>query len=155
MLRVILFVILPVLLQSFQLSKHVRMPTASFTGFNRNIKMLLSPHDIIDSLSTLSQLHPHIITDHIPSLLLSADDISAGSDVVTNTASAAVEAASPYSKIDKTGVIGFIASYVEIAIDGGHTLLQNLGVKYSYGFSIIIFTLFGKKMNIYYYVYFD
>jgi len=108
-----------------------------------NTKMLLSPHDIIDSFTSLSHLHPQLlINDHIPSFLLSLDDVT---EATTKSASAVVEAASPYSKIDKTGVIGFIASYVELAIDGGHSLLQSAGVKYSYGFSIIIFTLFGKK----------
>ena len=142
MLRVILFIVLPVFLQSFQLSKLNGLRT-SVSSRQMNTKMLLSPHDIIDSFTSLSHLDPQLlINDHIPSFLLSLDDVT---DATTKSASAVVEAASPYSKIDKTGVIGFIASYVELAIDGGHSLLQSVGVKYSYGFSIIIFTLFGKK----------
>ena len=138
MLRFILFIVLPVLLQSFQLPK---LRTSVLSSRQMNIKMLLSPHDIIDSFTSLSHLHPQLINDHIPSFLLSLDDTT---EAVANSASAAAEAVSPYSKVDKTGVIGFIASYVEGAIDGGHSLLQSVGLKYSYGFSIIIFTLFGK-----------
>ena len=149
MLRVILFIVLPVLLQSFQLSKLHNLRTSVLSSRQKNVQMLLSPHDIIDSFTSLSHLHPQLISDHISSsFLLSVDDVTGVTDAATNSASVVVEAASPYSKVDKTGVIGFIASYVEGAIDGGHSLLQTLGVKYSYGFSIIIFTLFGKKYYI-------
>jgi hypothetical protein len=59
-------------------------------------------------------------------------------------AEATQEAVSPYSKVDKTGFIGFIATYVEEAIDLGHSLFTSLGIKNSYGYAIIVFTCFGK-----------
>jgi hypothetical protein len=56
----------------------------------------------------------------------------------------AAPAASIYSKIDKTGFIGTCADYIEQAIDLSHTLFVNLGIKNSYGFSIILFTFLSK-----------
>lgn len=56
------------------------------------------------------------------------------------------ENASPYSKVDKTGFIGFFATGIEIAIDFGHDMINKLGVKNSYGFSIILFTILGKYL---------
>jgi adenylosuccinate lyase len=51
-------------------------------------------------------------------------------------------AASPYSKVDKTGFIGFFATYIELAIDAAHTLMQNIGFgKNTYSYSIMLFTL--------------
>lgn len=58
------------------------------------------------------------------------------------------EAVSTYSKIDKTGPIGFLANLIEQAIDLSHSALQGAGVQYSYGFSIIIFTLFIKAITL-------
>jgi len=49
-----------------------------------------------------------------------------------------------YSKVDKTGFIGFFATYIEMAIDFGHRTLQSAGLQYTYGASIILFTLLGK-----------
>lgn len=110
------------------------------------MRMLLSPHDIIDTFSSLGHFDPQTIGDHLPSFLLSVDDASTSA---TTAASAVVEAASPYSKVDKTGVIGFIATYVEAAIDAGHVLMQKVGIQYSYGFSIMLFTLFGMSFSPY------
>ena len=56
----------------------------------------------------------------------------------------AEEAASVYSKVDKTGFIGFIADGIEKIIDFGHETLKQTGLKSTYGFSIIAFTIFGK-----------
>ena len=57
-------------------------------------------------------------------------------------------AASIYSKIDKTGFIGTCADYIEQAIDLSHSLFLNLGIKNSYGFSIILFTFLSKCLII-------
>lgn len=148
MQRVILFIILPVLLESFQFSSRLNARTTSVTQ-SRHMRMLLSPHDIIDSFSSLGHFDPQTIGDHLPSFLLSADDASTSG----TAASAVVEAASPYSKVDKTGVIGFIATYVEAAIDAGHVLMQKVGIQYSYGFSIMLFTLFGMSFSPFYLIY--
>lgn len=51
----------------------------------------------------------------------------------------AEEAVSMYSKVDKTGFIGFFATYIEEAIDLGRSVVG------SYGVSIILFTVLGKK----------
>ena len=56
----------------------------------------------------------------------------------------AAPAVSMYSKVDKTGFIGTCASYIEQAIDLSHELFLKLGVKNSYGFSIILFTFLSK-----------
>ena len=53
-------------------------------------------------------------------------------------------AASIYSKVDKTGFIGTCADYIERAIDLSHELFLKLGIKNSYGFSIILFTFLSK-----------
>lgn len=45
-----------------------------------------------------------------------------------------------YSKVDKTGFIGFIATYMEEAIDLGRSVLG------SYGVPIILFTLIGELL---------
>jgi YidC/Oxa1 family membrane protein insertase len=60
----------------------------------------------------------------------------------------AEEAVSAYSKVDKTGFIGFIATYVEIAIDAFHSGLQSVGVQNSYGYSIMAFTLLVKLITL-------
>lgn len=51
---------------------------------------------------------------------------------------------SPYSKIDKTGFIGFFANIIEISIDFGHDIIKKIGVENSYGYAIILFTILGK-----------
>lgn len=56
----------------------------------------------------------------------------------------AAPAASIYSKIDKTGFIGTCADYIEQAIDLSHSLFVSLGIKNSYGFSIILFTFLSE-----------
>jgi hypothetical protein len=49
------------------------------------------------------------------------------------------EAVSLYSKVDKTGFIGFFATYIEEAIDFGQRVVG------SYGVAIILFTVLGKR----------
>ena len=89
---------------------------------------MLSPHEVIDPLL---QLHSHGL-DLSHSFLLSDGE------------PVAAEAVSLYSKVDKTGFIGFLANYVEIVIDFTHNVIKGLGVENSYGFSIILFTILSK-----------
>lgn len=105
-------------------------------------------HDtFIQSISSLDHLAPflHAKLESLPHLqhgfLISDDSLAATPDSLAPAA-----AVSPYSKVDKTGFIGGIATYVEYAIDGGHNLLKGLGLKYTYGYAIILFTVFGKKL---------
>ena len=51
---------------------------------------------------------------------------------------------SPYTKVDKTGFIGGIADVMERAIDLSHDLMQKLGIKDTYGYSIVLLTIFSK-----------
>lgn len=55
----------------------------------------------------------------------------------------AEEVVPAYAKIDKTGVIGFIATYIEVAIDAGKSVFTSMGVEQGYGISIILFTMLG------------
>lgn len=51
-------------------------------------------------------------------------------------------AVSPYSKLDKSGPIGFLATFVEAGIDLAHNGLSGMGMtSNTYGISIILFTL--------------
>ena len=93
------------------------------------------------------------INDHMNSLFVAAEFIGhtklhALQPVGTfiTAAEEAAEAVSPYTKVDKTGFIGFFASIIEQGIDFGHVLIQQAGVKNTYGFSIILFTLLSKCM---------
>lgn len=61
---------------------------------------------------------------------------------------AVTEAVSPYSKIDKTGPIGFLGGVIEQAIDGIHNLLHSAGIEYTYGFAIIFFTLCVRALTL-------
>jgi hypothetical protein len=82
--------------------------------------MLINPFDLMDPSS-------HHLND-MNLLLISAE-----------------EAVSVYSKVDKTGFIGFLATYVELAIDLGHNIFGSLGLKNNYGYSIIVFTFLSKS----------
>ena len=123
--------------------------------------MLLNPHDLIDPLINFHQnVHPALLDLH-HSFMLSEEDISTLTAKVieasksteqlqmdavqAQNAAVAAGEVSRYSVVDKTGFIGFIAENVENAIDFGHDMIKNIGVKNSYGFSIILFTFFGKK----------
>lgn len=56
----------------------------------------------------------------------------------------AEEVVPAYAKVDKTGIIGGIASYIEVVIDAGKGLFTSVGVEQGYGISIILFTMLGK-----------
>lgn len=64
---------------------------------------------------------------------------------VADAAAPAIEAVGGLYKVDKTGFIGFFADLIEQAITLIHELLTNIGLgKNTYGYSIVIFTLFSK-----------
>ena len=60
----------------------------------------------------------------------------------------AVKEVSTYSKVDKTGIIGFVASGIENVIDLFHNLLNGFGIEYTYGFSIILFTIIVRSLTL-------
>ena len=78
-----------------------------------------------------------------------SDDLSASAITTTTSTTDITEpvisdvAGSAYTKTDKTGVIGFFATYIELAIDFGHSMFNKIGIVNSYGYSIILFTLLG------------
>jgi len=109
----------------------------------------LSPIDIHDQLS--------IHSSHIDSIIHQLQHLNTHqsfflSDDITSTAAATSTtepittdiAASVYTKTDKTGVIGCFATYIELAIDFGHSMFNKIGIVNSYGYSIILFTLLGN-----------
>ena len=55
---------------------------------------------------------------------------------------------SRYSQVDKTGVIGFLASGIEQAIDLVHTVLKGAGLEYTYGIAIITLTCLIKAATL-------
>mmetsp|Transcript_148183 Transcript_148183/g.269258 ORF Transcript_148183/g.269258 Transcript_148183/m.269258 type:complete len:510 (-) Transcript_148183:11-1540(-) len=61
---------------------------------------------------------------------------------------AAAEEAGSFSKVDKSGPIGFIASLIEAGIDTAHTGLENAGIGSTYGISIILFTLLIRTVTL-------
>jgi hypothetical protein len=80
------------------------------------------------------------------SFTLADADVTA---IAPPVASAVPDAAvSIYSKVDKTGFIGACADILERAIDLSHDLMQKLGVKDTYGFSIILLTIFSKFVTL-------
>jgi hypothetical protein len=111
----------------------------------------LSPIDIHDQLSIIHSSHIDGVIHqlhHLQNSFFLSDDLSASA--ITTTSSTDVTepvisdvAASAYTKTDKTGVIGFFATYIELAIDFGHSMFNKIGIVNSYGYSIILFTLLG------------
>lgn len=93
-------------------------------------QLLPDLHDSVNHINTVTE-HLQLLQSLQHSLLLSVDET-------------ATEAVSAYSKVDKTGFIGFFATYIEIAIDFGRSIFQKVGVQNGYGFSIILFTMLGK-----------
>eukprot|EP01031_Cornospumella_fuschlensis_P029843 gene29843-36033_t len=70
------------------------------------------------------------------------------SSMLTNSWFLAEEAVSAYSKVDKSGFIGFFATYIEVAIDFGRNVFRGVGIQNAYGISIIMFTLFIKALTL-------
>lgn len=89
-------------------------------------------------VKSLKSVDIHSVTDSIKSL----------NHFDTSTFYTAAEQVSRYATVDKSGFIGGIATGIEIAIDAGHSLLNKVGVQYSYGFSIALFTLLIKAATL-------
>lgn len=90
------------------------------------------------------------LKDTLDVLLANPDSVVSlnhGASLLLADGSGAQAAISLYSKVDKTGFIGFFANYIEIAIDSGHRALQSVGMKNSYGAAIILFTLLSEYIN--------
>lgn len=90
--------------------------------------------------------------NHIVSEVAKTDFHSLHSTFNIADGDVAAAPASIYSKVDKTGFIGTCADYIEQAIDLSHTLFVNLGIKNSYGFSIILFTFLSKYFTCLYFL---
>jgi len=137
-MRLALFVLAAVLPASFGFRPHAQAGQlarrvargGSLQAFGEHVEgfqQLVSSMDVLLGHAQ-SQAASH-------TLLLADADVGATSSA----------AAGLYTKVDKTGAIGFLATYIELAIDFGHTTLQALGLKYTYGASIILFTLLGTS----------
>ena len=115
--------------------------------------MISEHHDtIVNLMPTVEHIHSHMEQSarhlqgmpHDRSLWL-ADGLFAK---VPEGAEEAAAASSPYTKVDNTGFIGNIASYIERAIDLGHSALNKVGVVNSYGFAICLFTVLVKAATL-------
>lgn len=142
MILVTALIVIIASVQAFRPSSTIRYQKTSFQRlqvslFAEHSEALVYTMGSMDTLvsSTQSMLHSlqHGVSN---SLLLSDENINAAS------------AASLYSKVDKTGFIGFFANYIEIAIDFGHRSLQATGLKDTYGASIILFTLMSTYQSL-------
>ena len=120
-------------------------------GRSRNIAVadisnIVHDHETISSsLTALQHMFQLPIHEHT-SVLQNSFNIAI--DDATLVPPEPVGEVSIYSKVDKTGFIGFFADYIEQAIDAGHRLIQALGVKSTYGYSIVLFTVFSKLVNL-------
>jgi YidC/Oxa1 family membrane protein insertase len=106
------------------LTKQSSLKARSLTPLN------FSPNELIDPVQHAAQ-HMDMHGNDMSSMLISAE-----------------AAVSAYSKVDKTGFIGFIATYVEVAIDAFHGGLTGVGIQNSYGYAIMAFTLLVKLVTL-------
>eukprot|EP01041_Mallomonas_annulata_P011526 gene11526-24114_t len=113
------------------------------TGF-RTFNRFTSHKAGYRSLNMIGDIHHHIvdIANNIEPII-NSNFLSTQSFLT-----AADEAVSIYSKVDKTGFIGFIADAIEQGIDFGHATLQKAGIQNTYGFSIVIFTVLIKALTL-------
>lgn len=90
--------------------------------------------------------HFHLLINGMPSTDVAALHNTlniADADLVSAVPVMPVAETSIY-KVDKTGFIGTCADVLERAIDLSHDLMQKLGIKDTYGYSIILLTIFSK-----------
>lgn len=115
-------------------------------SMKRNMAMISSFPELISHSQYLSDALHHV---HMPAALDSMFQHSMilSDDAVANVAEKASTDVSVYSKVDKTGFIGFLADYVERVIDFSHGLIKGLGVENSYGYAIVLFTFFGRSIG--------
>jgi hypothetical protein len=102
---------------------------------------LTATADLHEPIVNLFNQFQHVdVVGSLRTSILMADEDSAAA--VEKVADAAGQV-SLYSKVDKTGFIGGIASVIETVITFFHETLQKVGLKNSYGVSIIFFTMLG------------
>jgi len=125
------------------------------TPKGRGIKLASFFNDagaFVEAFQGLQTIHDHsFLADHIQTAdthifhsFLVADGAGDGVGPVVEKAATV----SPYSKVDRTGFIGSIASVIETAIEFGHNALQGGGMGNTYGFSILIFTMLIKAATL-------
>ena len=101
----------------------------------------------VTSLKMMNFMDFHdTILPHLPSAQLSDVHNHVTSSFFVSDES--LQQVSAYSKVDKTGFIGFFANIIEQAIDLIHVGLNKVGVENSYGISIILFTFFIKTLTL-------
>ena len=105
------------------------------------LSMAIDPDSLSHMIQGVSQYHDMNIHQHIPTL----DHLSTFQHSLYTAADEVVANVSPYSKVDKTGPIGFAAGYIEQVIDFFRDVLGKAGIANGYGFSIIAFTLISKS----------
>eukprot|EP00607_Mallomonas_marina_P007311 CAMPEP_0182418796 /NCGR_PEP_ID=MMETSP1167-20130531/3171_1 /TAXON_ID=2988 /ORGANISM="Mallomonas Sp, Strain CCMP3275" /LENGTH=422 /DNA_ID=CAMNT_0024593195 /DNA_START=227 /DNA_END=1495 /DNA_ORIENTATION=- len=104
--------------------------------------------DILGHAEHIISIKSNIISSHS---FFTADEVLGEVNNAVDVAQSVADpgqAVSIYSKIDKTGFIGFFANFIEIGIDAGHNALKTAGLKNTYGFSIAIFTLLIKILTL-------
>lgn len=108
------------------------------------LSMAIDPDSLSHMIQGVSQYHDMNIHQHIPTL----DHLSTFQHSLYTAADEVVANVSPYSKVDKTGPIGFAAGYIEQVIDFFRDVLGKAGIANGYGFSIIAFTLIIKALTL-------
>lgn len=118
--------------------------TRAFRPTQRNYR--LRSLQAVDSIHAIGDIGSQIAAS-MP-IFHSKIDSFLGSTPSSSFLLSAEEAVSVYSKVDKTGFIGFIADGIEKVIDFGHETLQRTGLQATYGYSIIAFTIFVKIVTL-------
>lgn len=108
---------------------------------NRNTFMI---HDHLTAIHSIAEFLGSN-AEHSHHAFLLADSTDASTAEASTQAAASI---SPYSKVDRTGFIGSIAEQIENAITFGHKVLEGLGIKNTYGYAIVIFTLLVKALTL-------
>lgn len=139
---------------ALEVSSFTKLATGGKLKRKFNLYMSAEHHDTIlyaanlmDSADALRE-HLHHGTQQLwdQSLVL-ADGIFA-KPADSGEAASNIAASSPYTKVDKTGFIGGIADVIEKALVLGHTTLQSTGLQYTYGLTIILFTVLVKAATL-------
>ena len=128
--------------------KHSSFGTRSFSKRVAALADFSALHDTGILTSSIDAIH-HVVSGlHTDVHALHSSFNLADADVVAQVPDVAAAPVSPYTKVDKTGFIGTVADVMERAIDLSHDLMQKLGVKDTYGYSIILLTIFSKFIRI-------
>lgn len=118
-----------------------------YSRINRSKLNLIDINSVSDLHESLKHIDHNLIINNnifnnINTLLLNS------AEEITDLAKETAANVSPYSKVDKTGFIGFFANFIEIAIDFGRNTFNSVGITNSYGYSIIIFTILVKALTL-------